>query len=92
MPSLNTKFNSPSATGEELEITKSLKLGLIAGLLTTVGDAIATYAAGVAIEESIEAGLEQNLKLKQQDERLSRIEKNIELIQKQLVDRQNEPK
>lgn len=48
MAMTNNNFNSSGVTEEDIEIARSLKLGLIAGLLTTVGDAIATYAAGVA--------------------------------------------
>ncbi|MFS0750593.1 hypothetical protein [Oceanobacillus sp. 1P07AA] len=57
-----------------------------------MGDAIATYAAGVAIEESIQANIVQNTKTKQQDERLNRIERNLELIQQQLAERRDESK
>ncbi|MCT1578225.1 hypothetical protein M3E13_00615 [Oceanobacillus kimchii] len=88
----NNNFNSSGVTEEDIAIARSLKLGLIAGLLTTVGDAIATYAAGVAIEESIQANIVQNTKTKQQDERLNRIERNLELIQQQLAERRDESK
>ncbi len=47
---------------EEDNLAMSLKLALLGGILTTLGDAIATFAAKIAIEESLQENLTQTSK------------------------------
>lgn len=54
---------------------------LIGGFLATLGDAISTYAASLAIEEFIEDEIEQNTKEKQLEERLAEIERKLDAFQ-----------
>lgn len=59
---MSQKGNNISTSEQEIQIAYSLRLALIGGLLTTLGDTISTYAASIAIEESIHDSILQNEK------------------------------
>ncbi|MCT1575713.1 hypothetical protein M3E13_19480 [Oceanobacillus kimchii] len=69
---------------EDIQIAYSLKIALIGGLITTLGDAISTYAASIAIEESIQDNISQSQDKKQLEDRFKKIEKQLEVIQKEM--------
>lgn len=69
---------------EDINIAYSLKLALLGGVLSTIGDAIAAYAAKVAIDESIQEQFSQSKENNEQGERIKSMEKQIELLQRRL--------
>lgn len=74
----NEQFKDSTLEGEEIKLASSLKITLLAGILVTVGDALATYAAKLAIDEEIEAQVTQQQEIGQQDDRLKALEKQIQ--------------
>ncbi|KAB2494561.1 hypothetical protein [Priestia endophytica] len=74
----NEQFKDSTLEGEEIKLASSLKITLLAGILVTVGDALATYAAKLAIDEEIEAQVTQQQETGQQDDRLKALEKQIQ--------------
>ncbi|WP_245833167.1 hypothetical protein [Oceanobacillus timonensis] len=66
---------------EDIQISYSLILALVGGLLATLGDAISTYAAGLAIDEFLQETEEQNDKDRQLEERLASIERKLDAFQ-----------
>ncbi|GAA0319774.1 hypothetical protein GCM10008931_09020 [Oceanobacillus oncorhynchi subsp. oncorhynchi] len=54
---------------------------MIGGLLATLGDAISTYAASLAIDEFLQESEEQNEKDQQLEERLAAIERKLDAFQ-----------
>ncbi|MCY8232304.1 hypothetical protein [Priestia endophytica] len=74
----NEQFKDSTLEGEEIKLASSLKIALLAGILVTVGDALATYAAKLAIDEEIEAQVTQQQETGQQDDRLKALEKQIQ--------------
>ncbi|KYG35638.1 hypothetical protein [Priestia endophytica] len=74
----NEQFKNSTLEGEEIKLASSLKITLLAGILVTVGDALATYAAKLAIDEEIEAQVTQQQETGQQDDRLKALEKQIQ--------------
>ncbi|RAS84317.1 hypothetical protein A3863_24250 [Priestia endophytica] len=74
----NEQFKDSTLEGEEIKLASSLKITLLAGILVTVGDALATYAAKLAIDEEIEAQVTQQQATGQQDDRLKALEKQIQ--------------
>lgn len=82
---MSEKTNGTSEeSAQDIQIAYSLKLALIGGLLTTLGDAVGTYAASIAIQESIEDSISQNQDKKQLEDRFKKIEKQLEIIQNEL--------
>lgn len=76
-------INNNQSTGstletEEIKLASSLKIALLAGLFSTVGDALATYAAKLAIEEEIEVQVKQQQEIDEEDVRIRRLEKQIQ--------------
>lgn len=71
---------------QEDNIAMSLKLALLGGILTTIGDAIATFAAKVAIEETLQENVTQTEKSNDQEDRMKLLENQVELLQKRLDD------
>ncbi|GAF21654.1 hypothetical protein [Shouchella hunanensis] len=71
---------------EEDNLAMSLKLALLGGILTTLGDAIATFAAKIAIEESLQENLTQTSKNNEQENRIKSMENQIQVLQKKLDD------
>ncbi|WP_368652252.1 hypothetical protein AB4Y30_10855 [Ornithinibacillus sp. 4-3] len=69
---------------EDINIAYSLKLALLGGILSTIGDAIAAYSAKIAIDETIQEQLSQSNENNNQEERLKSMEKQIELLQRRL--------
>ncbi|WP_152655979.1 hypothetical protein [Oceanobacillus sp. CFH 90083] len=69
---------------QEVPISYSLKLAFIGGLITTLGDAISTYAASLAIDEFLQGTEEQNDKDRKLDERLEAIEKKLDAFQNKM--------
>ncbi|MCT1577939.1 hypothetical protein M3E13_16525 [Oceanobacillus kimchii] len=69
---------------EDIQFAYSLKIALIGGLITTLGDAISTYASSIAIEESIQDSISQSQDKKQLEDRFKKIEKQLEVIQNEL--------
>ncbi|MGZ9868286.1 hypothetical protein ACU3L3_07675 [Priestia endophytica] len=74
----NEQFKNSTLEGEEIKLASSLKITLLAGILVTVGDILATYAAKLAIDEEIEAQVTQQQETGQQDDRLKALEKQIQ--------------
>ncbi|WP_046174957.1 hypothetical protein [Domibacillus indicus] len=74
----NTQQESSSSTSE----TTLAKLAFIASAITTLGDAIATFAAALALEELSNSNSNTNSN--------SRKQVNSELINKKLIDMQNQ--
>ncbi len=60
------------------EISVAAKLGLLGAVITTFGDALATVAAAVAIEESKAADLEQQQQFKQLQQQIEELKKEQE--------------
>lgn len=78
---MSQKGNNISTSEQEIQIAYSLKLALIGGLLTTLGDTISTYAASIAIEESIHDSVIQNEKDQQLEKRLNDLEAKLKELQ-----------
>lgn len=74
----NEQFTDSTLEAEEIKLASSLKLALLAGLFATVGDALATYAAKLAIEEEIEVQVTQQQEIEEEDARITRLEKQIQ--------------
>ncbi|RAS76898.1 hypothetical protein A4R27_20315 [Priestia endophytica] len=80
----NEQFKDSTLEGEEIKLASSLKITLLAGILVTVGDALATYAAKLAIDEEIEAQVTQQQETGQQDDRLKALEKQIQALHEKI--------
>lgn len=81
----NYRNNAKSSTPEQdATLAGSLKVAWVAGLLSTFGDALGTYAASLAIEEAIEEEVLQNKKDEQLEKRLENLERQLETIQNML--------
>ncbi|MFD1065038.1 hypothetical protein [Oceanobacillus locisalsi] len=76
-----TNKHSIHSEQEDIQISYSLILALVGGLLATLGDAISTYAAGLAIDEFIQETEDQNVKDRQLEERLASIERKLDEFQ-----------
>jgi len=72
------KDNHSNHSDQDIQVSYSLKLALIGGLLATLGDAISTYAASLAIDEFLQDTEEQNGKDRQLEERLAAIERKLD--------------
>ncbi|MEF3329158.1 MULTISPECIES: hypothetical protein [Oceanobacillus] len=75
------KDNHSNHSDQDIQVSYSLKLALIGGLLATLGDAISTYAASLAIDEFLQESEEQNEKDQQLEERLAAIERKLDAFQ-----------
>ena len=75
------KDNHSNYSDQDIQVSYSLKLALIGGLLATLGDAISTYAASLAIDEFLQESEEQNEKDQQLEERLAAIERKLDAFQ-----------
>ncbi|MED1561746.1 hypothetical protein AJ85_00940 [Alkalihalobacillus alcalophilus ATCC 27647 = CGMCC 1.3604] len=62
-------------TIQEINLAMSLKLALLSGVLVTIGDAIATYAAKIAIDEAIQDNITQREETQEQEQRMQSLEK-----------------
>ncbi|WP_040983261.1 hypothetical protein [Oceanobacillus jeddahense] len=79
---MDEKKNNHSIHSEqEVQVSYSLKLALIGGLLATLGDAISAYAAGLAIDEFLQETEEQNDKDRKLEERVEAIERKLDAFQ-----------
>ena len=75
------KDNHSNYSDQDIQVSYSLKLALIGGLLATLDDAISTYAASLAIDEFLQESEEQNEKDQQLEERLAAIERKLDAFQ-----------
>ncbi|WP_339182689.1 hypothetical protein [Oceanobacillus sp. FSL W7-1293] len=75
------KDNHSNHSDQDIQVSYSLKLALIGGLLATLGDAISTYAASLAIDEFLQESEEQNEKDQQLEGRLAAIERKLDAFQ-----------
>ncbi|MFD2628685.1 hypothetical protein [Oceanobacillus kapialis] len=71
-------------TNQEIQLATSLKVAWVAGLFSTIGDALGSYAAALAIEEAVEDGAAQLEKERQLERRLINLEKQLDTIQEML--------
>ncbi|MDQ0208581.1 hypothetical protein [Alkalicoccobacillus murimartini] len=81
------KSSQPQQSSPEIDddnLAMSLRLALIGGLITTLGDAISTFAAKTAIEETLQDSATQNMKDSAQEKRLQSMEDQIKLLHKKL--------
>ncbi|KMK75614.1 hypothetical protein [Alkalihalobacillus pseudalcaliphilus] len=72
--------NSSDFNQEDLNIALSLKLAVLGGLITTIGDAIAVYAANLAINEAVQDNVRENEDQQKLEQRLQTLEQKIELL------------
>ncbi|ERN53780.1 hypothetical protein M3689_15130 [Alkalihalophilus marmarensis] len=82
LPSNNQ--SGPSPQDNPFNVSLSLRLGLIAGIITTIGDALAVYSARIAIDEEISSNFDNIKSQQEQDDRFTNLENQIEQLQKQL--------
>lgn len=78
------KNNNSIHSEEDVQISYSLKLALVGGLLATLDDAISAYAAGLAIDEFLQETKEQNEKDRKLEERLEAIERKLDAFQNRM--------
>jgi hypothetical protein len=79
--------NDPSSSSppdNPYNVSLSLRLGLIAGIITTIGDALAVYAARISIDEEIASNFDTIKSQEEQDSRFSKLENQMAQLQKQL--------
>ena len=75
----------PSPQDNPFNVSLSLRLGLIAGIITTIGDALAVYSARIAIDEEISSNFDNIKSQQEQDDRFTNLENQIEQLQQQLA-------
>jgi cell division protein FtsB len=80
----NNQFKDSKLETKEIKLASSLKIALLAGLFSTVGDALATYAAKLAIEEEIEVQITQQQEIDEEDARIKRLEKQIQALHEKI--------
>lgn len=73
---------------EETQLAISLKLYLLSGILGTVADIIATYAAKFAIDEVMEEQAFEQQENAEQETRLKELERQVEALQRKLEELQ----
>lgn len=78
---MDEKNNKDSLNPEEIQIDYSLKIALIGGIFSTIGEALSTYAGSLEIAEFVQDAREQNDKDRQLEERLAAIEKKLDAFQ-----------
>lgn len=81
---MNERNNNNTLNSEEIQIAYSLKLAVVGGLLATLGDAITTYAASLAIDEYVQESRDTNEKDQQLEERLATIERKLDSFQNKM--------
>ncbi|WP_413375827.1 hypothetical protein [Alkalihalobacillus sp. 1P02AB] len=84
MKNKNVDNNHSEQTIQEINLAMSLKLALLSGVLVTIGDAIGTYAAKIAIDEAIQDNITQSEETQEQEQRIQSLEKQIELLSKKI--------
>ncbi|MDV2884784.1 hypothetical protein RYX45_06315 [Alkalihalophilus pseudofirmus] len=81
----NNQQPGPSPQDNPYNVSLSLRLGLIAGIITTIGDALAAYSARLAIDEEISSNFDNLKSQQEQDERFAKLESQMEQLQQQLA-------
>ncbi|HEK9103999.1 TPA: hypothetical protein SUB30_005562 [Bacillus pseudomycoides] len=76
--------NTSNDEAEEVKLADSLKLALLAGLFSLVGDVLGIYAAKLAIDETIQEQISQQKTNKEQEEQMQLLQKQIKELQKQI--------
>ena len=79
------KSDKTSEQTEQTTISSSLRLGLLAAALTTLGDALATIAALEAIDESIAADIQAKKDQQELDDKLEKMQKQIDRLTYELA-------
>ena len=72
--------NTTSEQKEQTSISPSLRLGLLAAAISTLGDALGTIAALEAIDESIAADIKAKQDQKELDDKLQRMQRQIDIL------------
>jgi hypothetical protein len=72
---MNKNTNQPSF-GE--------KLGLIAQIITTIGDILATVSAGIQIEEGLEQASKDEQENKATEQQLTKMQNQIDSLQREI--------
>ncbi|MED1603353.1 hypothetical protein [Alkalihalophilus marmarensis] len=83
--SLPSNQHGPSPQDNPYNVSLSLRLGLIAGIITTIGDALAVYSARIAIDEEVSSNFDNLKSQQEQDERFAKLESQMEQLQQQLA-------
>ncbi|KYG27716.1 hypothetical protein [Alkalihalobacillus trypoxylicola] len=83
-PMNNVTNNYPINDVNDLNLDMSLKLAVVGGIITTIGDAIATYAASLAVNEAIESTITDRRESQEQEARLKQLENQINLLNQKI--------
>ncbi|MCM3756520.1 hypothetical protein M3197_03385 [Sporosarcina aquimarina] len=81
----NSNDKSQNNHDEQQPISTSLQLALIAAILTTIADGIATISAIAAIDEARSDAQKEKQDQSDSDERLDRMQKQIDQLTKELA-------
>ncbi|WP_054637458.1 hypothetical protein [Thalassobacillus sp. C254] len=89
---LNNMFEGLSSDQSKnpFEVSFSARLGLLAAIITTLGDALSIVAAKAAIEEEIKSNIEAQKADKEQEEKFNNMQTQIDKIQEQLATMQHD--
>ncbi|WP_100372124.1 hypothetical protein [Bacillus sp. FJAT-45037] len=83
LPSSNQTTDSQPDNPYNLSLSQ--RIGLIAGIITTIGDALAVYAVQISINEEIVSNIDNINSQKEQDARFTNLESQMEQLQNQLA-------
>lgn len=81
----NNVNNGESGQNSTLPENYSAKLAIIASVISTFGDALATVATVLALEEAIEDNIEDAINQKNQEKQLKKMQKQIDYLTNQLT-------
>lgn len=76
--------NNTSNGEENSQPSFGTRLGLIAQVITTIGDILATVSAGILIDQGIEDANKAEKEKKEQEQQLTKMQNQIDSLQREL--------
>jgi len=80
----NSVNNGESGQNSTLPENYSAKLSILASVISTFGDALATVAAVLALEEAVEANRQDAINQKNQEQQMIKMQKQIDYLTNQV--------
>jgi hypothetical protein len=76
--------NDGNGNGDNTQPSLGERLGLLAAIITTIGDALAVVAAGISIDEGIVDAKSDAKEKKEQEQQLTKMQNQIDSLQREL--------
>ncbi|HLO11883.1 MAG TPA: hypothetical protein VK190_06590 [Pseudoneobacillus sp.] len=76
--------NNSSSLNESTQPSFGAKLGLLAVMITAIGDILAVVSAGLVIDEGIEDAKNDELEKKTQEQQFIKMQNQIDSLQKEI--------